>query len=109
MKIIEVICRKLKRIKSEIGRGCLIGRWMLNEGVIIPGIGDMFLRGGSRISEVGESGNLRFRGSGVTMCLTSTDQMVVTGRGSTAALRMRMKRYWIDGNTICAQRCEGAE
>ena len=28
MKIIEVVCRELKCIKSEIGRGCLIGRWM---------------------------------------------------------------------------------
>ena len=64
MKIIEVICRELKCIKSEIERGCLIGRWMWNEGVVIPGIGDMFLRGVSGIFEVGESRNLRFRGSG---------------------------------------------
>ena len=67
---------------------------MWNEGIVIPGIGDMFLRGGSRISEVGESGNLRFRGSGAT---TSTDQMVVTGRGCTAPLRLRVKRCWVRG------------
>ena len=73
MKITAVSWRELKCLKSEIGRGSLIGRWMWNEGIIIPGIEVMFLRGGSGIFKVGESGNLRFRGSGATTCLTSVD------------------------------------